>query len=160
MPNNGGPWWRYWRGGIAAALLLVVAATIASVVAKPHDAEVHRVVFQINSDDPAAMKHAVSNSINLVRYYRRKEEALQIEIVGYGPGIDMFRTDKSPVRRVLEFMHAHFPEIAFVACGNTTAIMEQQEGHPLSFITGTRAVSFGIVELVKRQEGGWSYIRP
>ena len=160
MPNNGGAWWRYRRGAIAAALLLVLAATIGGVVAKQRDADVHRVVFQINSDNPAAMKHAVSNSINLVKYYREKKEGLRVEIVGYGRGIDMFRTDKSPVRRVLEFMHAHFPEIAFVVCGNTTAIMEQQEGHPLSFITGTRVVPFGIVELVERQEGGWSYIRP
>jgi hypothetical protein len=30
----------------------------------------------------------------------------------------MFRADKSPVRRVPEFMHAHFPEIGFVVCGN------------------------------------------
>jgi intracellular sulfur oxidation DsrE/DsrF family protein len=92
-----------------------------------------------------------------VKYYREKEERLQVEIVGYGPGID---TDKSPVRRVLEFMHAHFPEIAFVVCGNTTAIMEKQEGHPLSFIEGTRVVPFGIIELVKRQAAGWAYIRP
>jgi intracellular sulfur oxidation DsrE/DsrF family protein len=75
----------------------------------------------------------------------------------YGPGID---TDKSPARRLLEFMHAHFPEIAFVVCGNTTAIMKKQEGHPLSFIEGTRVVPFGIIELVKRQAAGWAYIRP
>jgi len=145
---------------IGVAFLLALAIGIGGVLASNRGAEVHRVVFQINEDDPAAMKHAVSNSMNLTRYYREKKEDIKVEIVGYGPGIDMFRTDKSPVKEVLEFMHIHFPEISFAVCGNTKAIMEKQEGHPLSFIEGTRVVPFGIVEIVRLQEVGWSYIRP
>ena len=106
------------------------------------------------------MNHAVANSINLVTYYREKNEAVRIEIVAYGAGINMFRADMSPVRDVLQYMHAHFPEIAFTVCGNTKAIFEKREGHALSFIEGTRVVPFGIVRIVDLEESGWSYIRP
>lgn len=153
-------WRRHWKGWIAVCLLLALAAGIGRVVAKTQEAGLHRVVFQVNSDDPAPMKHAISNSINLVKYYRDHNEKIEIEIVAYGPGLAMFRSDKSPVKPVLDFIEAHFPEIGFAVCGNTKAIQEQQEGHPLSFIEGTQVVPFGIVELVKRQEAGWSYIRP
>jgi uncharacterized protein len=153
--------WRLHRHGWVAVLMLVALAIgVGGVVAENREAHLHRVVFQVNSDDLGPMKHAVSNSINLVTHYRKEKEPIEVEIVGYGRGIDMFRMDKSPVRPVLEFMHAHFPEISFAVCGNTKSIMEKQEGHPLSFIDGTRVVPFGIVELVKLQEAGWSYIRP
>lgn len=152
--------WRHWKVWVLVILLLALAGGASAVVANNRGSDVHRVVFQINSDDPAAMKHAVSNSINLMKYYREKKADLKVEIVGYGPGIDMFRTDKSPVRAILEFMHGHFPEISFAVCGNTTAIKENEEGHPLSFIEGTQVVPFGIVRLVQLQEAGWSYIRP
>ena len=151
---------RFREALIAAVILLALAAGIGGVVAEQRQAEVHRVLFQINSEDSSSMRHAVSNSINLVTHYREVHEPIEVEIVAYGRGIEMFRTDKSPVTQVLEFMHAHYPEISFSVCGNTKAIMEKQESHPLSFIDGTRVVPFGIVEIVKRQEQGWSYIRP
>jgi len=147
-------------GLIVLVLSAVLAVGIGGVIAEQRQAEIHRVVFQINSDDIGAMRHAVSNSINLVTYYREIHEPIKVEIVAYGRGIDMFRADVSPLRPVLKFMHAHFREISFAVCGNTKAIMEKQEGRPLAFIEGTRVVPFGIVRLVQLQEAGWAYLRP
>jgi hypothetical protein len=45
-------------------LLLVVAAEIGAVIAAERQGAAHCVVFPVNSDDPAAMRHAVSNSIS------------------------------------------------------------------------------------------------
>lgn len=120
----------------------------------------HHIVFQINADDVAPMKHVVSNSVNLVRNFRDKREPVQIEIVAYGAGIAMFRNDTSLVRAVLEYIHANFPEIAFTVCGSSKAIIEQREGHPMPLIEGTRVVPFGIVRIVELEEAGWSYVRP
>ncbi|MGE3829927.1 MAG: hypothetical protein AB7F76_02935 [Parvibaculaceae bacterium] len=130
----------------------MLAATL-----RPHP---HQVVFQINTDDIVPMKHAVSNTINLVRNFRDKHEPVHIEIVAYGAGIAMFRDDQSPVQGVLEYIHKNFPEIAFTVCGSSKAIIEQREGHPMPLIEGTRVVPFGIVRIVELQEAGWSYIRP
>ena len=149
--------WKLW---FAVCALLIVALGIAGFAAENGQTHVHRVVFQVNADDPVPMKHAVSNSINLVRYYRKLKEPVRVEIVAYGPGITMFRADTSPVRDILEYMHTNFPEITFTVCGNTMTIIEKHEGHPIPLIDGTRVVPFGIVRLVELQEAGWSYIRP
>lgn len=142
-----------------AALLLALTAALGGVAAANREAEVHRIVIQINSDDLAPMKHAVSNTMHLITYYRRRHEAIKVAIVAYGRGIDMFRSDATPLHQILEYVHAHFPEVSYQVCGNTKAIMEKQEGHPLTFIAGTRVVPSGIVQIVKLEEAGWSYIR-
>lgn len=106
------------------------------------------------------MKHAITNSLNAIKNYRETNEPVAIEIVAYGPGVHMFRTDTSPVRDLLQFLHANNPEVVFSVCGNTKMIMERAEGHPLSLVEGARVVPFGIVRLTELQEAGWSYIRP
>ncbi|MBA8907563.1 hypothetical protein [Aminobacter ciceronei] len=159
-----------WKRWLAIPALLIVLFGIGGLVASNVQTAVlevsdnpplhHRIVFQVNADDQVPMKHAVSNSINLVRHYRELGEAARVEIVAYGDGISMFRADASPVRDILEYMRVNFPEIAFSVCGNTKTIIEQREGHIMPLIEGTRVVPFGIVRLVELQEAGWSYIRP
>ncbi len=159
-----------WKRWLAVPALLILVLGIGGLVARNVQTAVlnvpespplhHRIVFQVNADDQIPMKHAVSNSINLVKHYRELGETARVEIVAYGDGISMFRADKSPVRDILEYMRMNFPEIAFTVCGNTKAIIEQREGHVMPLIEGTRVVPFGIVRLVELQEAGWSYIRP
>lgn len=120
----------------------------------------HRIVFQVNSDDPATMKHAIANAVNATNYYKEKNETTEIEIVAYGPGLHMFRTDTSPVKDLLQYLRANIPGIAFTACGNTQKIMENREGHPLSFVEGAKVVPAGIVRVIELQEAGWAYVRP
>lgn len=153
-------WPLRWKRRFFVPILIVIALATGGILAEAIHPRVHHIVFQINSDDSAPMMHAVSNSLNLLKHYREKGETVRIEIVAYGPGISMFRTDTSPVRNILEYIRANFPEVVFTVCGNTKAIIEAREGHTLSLIEGTRVVPFGIVRLVELQEAGWSYIRP
>jgi uncharacterized protein len=120
----------------------------------------HRIVVQVNSDDPTTMKHAITNSLNAIRNYSEKNEPVAIEIVAYGPGVHMFRADTSPVKDLLAFLHANHPDVVFSMCGNTKMIMEKNEGHPLSMVDGTQVVPFGVVRIVELQEAGWAYLRP
>lgn len=145
---------------VALAALVIVAAGIGDTAAEYSASRIHRIAVQINSDDVAPMKHAISNSVNLVRHYRSQHQPVKVEIVAYGSGIAMFRADISPVASVLNYIKKNFPEIAFTVCGNTKAIIERQEGHRMPLVSGTNVVPFGIVRLVTLQEKGWSYIRP
>lgn len=155
-------------GGLAAAfagpLFLTLALTetgsASPKVARDARVKTHRIVFQVNSEDPATMKHAITNSLNAIKSYGEKNEPVAIEIVAYGPGVHMFRTDTSPVKDLLQFLHANNPDVAMSVCGNTKMIMERAEGHPLSLVDGAQVVPVGIVRIVELQEAGWSYIRP
>jgi uncharacterized protein len=123
-------------------------------------AKTHRIVFQINSDDPIAMKHAITNSLNAMKNYGEKGEVAAIEIVAYGHGVHMFRADTSPVKDLLQFLRANHPDVRFSVCGNTRMIVEQKEGHSLALVDGAQVVPFGVVRLVELQEAGWTYLRP
>jgi len=121
---------------------------------------IHRIVFQVNSDDPTTMKHAITNSLNAFKNYTDKNEPVAIEIVAYGPGVHMFRADTSPVKDLLQYLRANHPAVVFSMCGNTKAIMEKNEGRPLPLVDGTQVVPFGVARLVELQEAGWTYLRP
>jgi intracellular sulfur oxidation DsrE/DsrF family protein len=140
-----------------ATLVLTAAESAGPKEEKPKP---HRIVFQVNSEDPMAMRHAITNSLNASKHYKDRNEPLLIEIVAYGQGIHMFRVDTSPVRDLLQFLRANNPDIAFSACGNTKTIMERNEGRAVSLLDGIQVVPFGVVRLVELQEAGWSYMRP
>ena len=153
--------------GLAFAVPFVVtlAAMETCAASVPNDRLVqyprtHRIVFQVNSDDPVAMKHAITNSLNAMKNYGDKKEPVEIEIVAYGPGVHMFRSDTSPVKDLLQFLRANHPDVRFSVCGNTKMIMESKEGHPLALVDGAEVVPYGVVRLVELQEAGWAYLRP
>jgi intracellular sulfur oxidation DsrE/DsrF family protein len=72
----------------------------------------------------------------------------------------MFRTDTSPVKDLLQFLHTNHPDVRFSVCGNTKMIMERNEGRPLALVDGAQVVPFGVARLVELQEAGWTYLRP
>jgi len=141
--------------GAVVALGVVPAAHAA-------DKKDHRVVFQVDQNDPALMNLVLNNVSNLMEYYHDKGEQVQIEVVAYGPGLNMLREDKSPVKeRIARLKGNSFPSsVAFSACGNTKKGMEKAEGHDVPIIPQATVVPAGVVRLTELQEQGWSYIRP
>jgi intracellular sulfur oxidation DsrE/DsrF family protein len=145
------------------AVVAVLAGTIIAVPGHAADgAKMHRIAIQVDQDDPAVMNLVLNNVSNLMEYYHSKGEQAQIEVVAYGPGLNMLREDKSPVKdRIKQIKGASFPSaVNFSACGNTKAGMEKREGHPVSIVPEASIVPAGVVRLTELQEQGWSYIRP
>jgi uncharacterized protein len=148
------------RSIIAAVALCAVAMTGAHAqAAKPH-----RIAIQVDQNDPAVMNLALNNAQNVMQYYRDRGEDVDIEIVAYGPGLNMLRDDTSPVKdRIAQIASADatFPsKIVFSACNVTKTAMEKREGHPITIIPQAGIVPSGAVRLTQLQEQGWSYLRP
>ncbi len=118
----------------------------------------HRVVILIDSDDEKVMGHAISYSMNIMRSYALKNEAVKIEIVANGSGIKLFRADTSPLQRPLALLRQNMPGVVFSMCDSSRQIAEQKEGHSINLIAGARLVPFGIGRVVELEESGWSYI--
>jgi intracellular sulfur oxidation DsrE/DsrF family protein len=147
-------------------VLAVAALAIAAVFAMPayaaENAKPHRIAIQIDQNDPALMNLVLNNVSNLTEYYHSKGEQVQIEVVAYGPGLNMLREDKSPVKdRLKRIKEGSFPStVNFSACHNTMMGMEKAEGHPIPIVPQASVVPAGVVRLSELQEQGWSYIRP
>jgi hypothetical protein len=122
----------------------------------------HRVAFHVDHNDPAIMNLALNNVSNLMEYYHGKGEKAEIDVVAYGPGLNMLREDKSPVKdRLKQIKSGAFPSsVAYSACHNTMMGMEKREGHPIAIVPEATVVPAGIVRLTELQEQGWTYIKP
>jgi uncharacterized protein len=123
---------------------------------------IHRLVIQVDQNDPAVMNLALNNATNVIEYYRAKGEDVDLDVVTYGPGLHMLRVDTSPVAdRIRALKNLAFPsKIQFSACNNTKEGMEKKEGHPIEVMSEAVLVPSGVVRLMELQEKGWSYLRP
>jgi len=92
------------------------AAAKREPVQKPH-----RVVIQVDQNDPAVMNLALNNASNVIDYYRSQKQEVSVDLVTYGPGLHMLRADTSPVKdRIARLKDYAFPStIQFSACNNT-----------------------------------------
>lgn len=148
---------------IVAAIIVLIAGIAAATGSHAAEAgKPHRIAIQIDQADPALMNLVLNNVSNVLEHYHDKNQEVQIEVVAYGPGLNMLREDKSPVKdRIKHIVDASFPsKVSFSACGNTMKGMEKTEGHPVQIIPQASVVPAGVVRLSELQEDGWSYIRP
>ncbi len=151
------------RAGILRSLLIAPAVGWFAVTrAHAQAAKPHRVVIQVDQNDPAVMNLALNNARNLLDYYDDKKEDVDVEIVAYGPGLHMLRDDTSPVKdRIKELSNVTFPsKVVFSACNNTKQAMEKREGHPITIVPQATIVPAGVVRIMELQEQGYSYVKP
>lgn len=120
----------------------------------------HRLVLQVNSNEPATMTLALNNATNVEQYYKERGEKIEIEIVTFGPGLHMLRDDTSPVKDRIKAIADKSPGIAFKACGNTQENMGKAENKAIPLVAQATLVKSGVVRLMELQELGWTYVRP
>jgi intracellular sulfur oxidation DsrE/DsrF family protein len=124
------------------------------------DKKTHRLVMQVNTNDPALMNLALNNATNVEQYYKDVGEKVSIEIVTFGPGLHMLRDDTSPVKARIKSIAQSTQSISFKACGNTQANMSKAEDKEIPLVAEAKVVKSGVVQLMQLQEQGWTYVRP
>jgi uncharacterized protein len=144
------------------SLFIALAACLFAVGgASAQAAKTHRAVIQVTQNDPEVMNMALNNAKNVLQYYGDKGEDARVEIVTYGPGLNMLRDDTSPVKdRIKDMVNASPGKLAFAACNNTKQGMEKREGHPITIIPQATIVPAGVVRVMELEEQGYDYVRP
>jgi len=143
----------------AAILGLFVVANVAPDAAADSD-KVHRVAIHVNQNDPKVMNLALNNVANINKYYESIGEKVIIELVAYGPGLNMFRPEKSPVKSRIETMSLQFNNLVFAGCGNTRKVMAKKAGKEIAIMSEVKMVTSGVVRLIELQEQGYAYVKP
>jgi uncharacterized protein len=151
---------------VCVTALVLVASPAAAQNGKPVPIAVnvtkkaHRLVLQVNTNEPATMNLALNNATNVEQYYKALGEKLEIEIVAFGPGLHMLREDTSPVKDRVKAIAEKMPSISFKACGNTRENMGKAENKTIPLIAEATVVKSGVVRVMELQEQGWAYVRP
>ncbi|WP_443646485.1 DsrE family protein [Candidatus Ponderosibacter sp. Uisw_141_02] len=135
--------------------LLLVTTTMAFA-----DVKTHKTAFHVDESDPKVMNMALNNVQNVSNYYAGKGEKVIIELVAYGPGMNMFVKGKSPDEERISVMSMSIDDLQFSACGNTHRKMSEKAGKDVALIDGVGIVPSGVVRLVELQEQGYAYVRP
>lgn len=113
---------------------------------------IHKVVFQVSDGEPQKWYLTLSNVKNVQQDLGIKN--VQIEVVVYGPGLDMVLLETEMAEKIDGAIGSG---VKIVACENTMI------GRKLTHADMYPAIDYvkaGVVELMKRQREGWAYIRP
>lgn len=143
---------------------LILFAVLASLLAAPTAAAGskvsgggtpkagNRIVIQINEDDSKKW-HAVLANIHNIQAELGAGN-VRIAVVVIGQGLGMLMADALTANGVQDALAAG---VEFIACGNS---MKAQKIDKADLIEGVGVTVAGYVELVRRQQQGWSYLRP
>jgi uncharacterized protein len=138
---------------ILLSLFIITQADTEFVDPKPSMFNPRKIVFSITEDTPHAIDHILSTANNVLKFYG--PENVRMEIVAYSKGIKvLLKNDVEVAKRVDALMQI---DVVFVACGNTMRTKNIKEE---DLVEGSEVVTAGVVELLERVKGGWTYIKP
>ena len=134
---------------ITTASLIALMPALALAQSAPPK---HKVVFQVSDVEPQKWNLTLNNARNVLD--ELGEDAVDMEIVVYGPGIGMLKGDSPVAKRVADALKVG---VKVVACENT---MKVQKLAYADMLPSIGYVPAGVVELMKKQREGFAYIRP
>jgi uncharacterized protein len=143
---------------IAAAALLIAAtsptrAQQAPLQDKPF-AE-HKIVLQLSDNDARKQGLVISVANNLMKFY--DPDKVAVEIVAFGPGIDLLKPD-NPNRKLVESLIAQGARVDI--CLNTVDTIERDTGRRPEFIAAATPVQVGVAQILLLTENGYTLVRP
>ncbi len=139
---------------------LALAFTLASTVGALAEGVTHHLAIHVDENDPKVMNMALNNAKNVTSFYEAKGDTVIIEMVAYGPGLNMYVEGKSPVADRIATMSLEMENLSFAACGNTHRNMSLKAGKEIVLLSEATMVPSGVVRLMELQEDGFSYVRP
>ena len=148
------------RRHFLTALVMAVGLIVSAAAPVAASGKGHNVVLHVDENDKGRMNMVLNNASNINKYYQSKGEKVDIEIVAYGPSLNMLIDGKSPVKERIASMGMAMENLQFSACGNTHANMSKKAGKKIALLSEAKMVPSGVVRLMELQEDGWSYIRP
>lgn len=111
----------------------------------------HNIVFQVTDDDPAKWKQVLSISKNVQQMLG--QENVAIEIVVHSAGLNMVMLESEVGSSLTD---AQNDGVVLVACAAT---MKRHKFTEKDLHQDVKVVPVGAVEIMQKQEAGWTYIR-
>jgi intracellular sulfur oxidation DsrE/DsrF family protein len=121
------------------------------VVKSDTENKVHKVVVQLNTADTASWSGVIGNIKNMQKVWPKN---LYVEVVVHGKAIEFLVKDKTFFTKDIQLLATQ--GIKFSACQNT---MRKHNITEDMLIKEAGTVPSGVVEVILKQEEGWSYIK-
>jgi uncharacterized protein len=149
---------RSFGNAVIAALMVTMVAPFARAEQAPLPdkpfAE-HRIVLQLSDNDPKKQGLVISVAYNLLKFY--DPDKVVIEVVTFGPGIDLLRPENANRQRVESLVAQG---VRFDVCLNTADTIERETGKRPEFIAVATPVQVGVGQILALTENGYTLVRP
>ncbi len=147
---------RAFGSAVIAALVMTRAASAAEPAPLPDKpfAE-HRIVLQLSDNDSAKQGLVLSVANNLLKHY--DPDKVAIEVVAFGPGIDLLRPGNVNRARVESLVAQG---VRFDICLNTVDTIERESGKRPEFIAVATPVQVGVAHILSLTENGFTLVKP
>jgi intracellular sulfur oxidation DsrE/DsrF family protein len=145
------------RAAIAALMLTAIPTAVRAQPAPLPDkpfAE-HRLALQLSDNDPKKEGLIISIANNLLKAY--DPDKVAIEVVTFGPGIDLLGAE-NPNRQRVESLIAQ--GVKFDVCLNTVDSIERETGKRPAIIPLAIPVQVGVGQILALTENGYTLVRP
>src|SRR3981189_432116 len=142
------------RAMLAALMLTLPAAVHAEPAPLPDKpfAE-HRLALQLSDNDPKKEGLIMSIANNLLKAY--DPDKIAIEVVTFGPGIDLLRPE-NPNRQRVESLIAQ--GVKFDVCLNTVDSIERETGRRPAIIPLAIPLQVGVAQILSLTENGYTLV--
>ena len=145
---------------VAALMLTFIPALVAPARAQQAPLQdkpfaEHKIALQLSDNDPKRQALVISVAYNLLKFY--DPDKVAIEVVTFGPGIDLLRTDNGN-RKLVESLIAQ--GVRFDVCLNTVDTLERETGKRPEIIPAATPVQVGVGQILLLTENGYTLVRP
>jgi uncharacterized protein len=144
------------------AMMAALIATIAVPMAAAQQAPLqdkpfaeHRIVLQLSDNDARKQALVIGVANNLMKFY--DPDKVAIEIVAFGPGIELLRPDNTN-RKLVESLVAQGARVDI--CLNTVDTIERDTGKRPDYIPVATPVQVGVAQILLLTESGYTLVRP
>jgi intracellular sulfur oxidation DsrE/DsrF family protein len=139
----------------ALVLTLPIAAQAQPALLPDKPFAEHRLALQLSDNDPKKEGLIISIANNLLKAY--DPDKIAIEVVTFGPGIDLLRPE-NPNRQRVESLIAQ--GVKFDVCLNTVDSIERETGKRPAIIPLAIPVQVGVAQILTLTENGFTLVRP
>ncbi len=143
------------RASIAALLLIPSLAPAQQVPLQDKPFAEHKIVLQLSENDPKKQGLVISVASNLMKHY--DPDKVAIEVVAFGPGIDLLKPD-NPNRKAVESLVAQGVRVDI--CLNTVDTLEREVGKRPEFLSVATPVQVGVAQILFLTENGYTLVTP
>lgn len=133
-------------------IVLTVAGVflfISGIVAQQNQ---HKIVFDFTKGDTASFSTIMRQLNNIVKATGGNAK---LEVVCYGPGLDILMKERTTVQQQIEEFHGKY-NVVFSAC---EASMQRRGIVKSQLLPQTVTIPLASLEISSRQQEGWSYLK-
>ncbi|HEU4860760.1 MAG TPA: DsrE family protein [Chitinophagaceae bacterium] len=133
-------------------IVLTAAAVFFIVTGVIGQQKEHKIIFDFTKGDTASFSTIMRQLNNIVK---ATEGKAKLEVVCYGPGLDILMKERTTVQQQIEEFHRKY-NVVFSAC---EASMQRRGIVKSQLLPQTVTVPLASLEISSKQQEGWSYLK-